>query len=240
LKHALAQLLCLWSVTLGMDTRRPPDAFPLRNPASVLSIEVWAAETKRLLVAEKEEEIAVNTQALLTTDAGELEAAGKCLLNLRVSETSAGLFGRTVITVSDWMDRLLPANKFSIGDIVALRAGKDASSPPVCTGIVSAVSEWRLNVAVDEGAGGDGDVDYEQQLGDRVRVDVLANDVTYKRLADGIAALEAYKFGPASRVINVCVTFAVLHELRACLSPSIVSICLLSVVHDHVHPSGFP
>ena len=123
----------------GTPAAAPTSKYPLRNHGAVLSVETWAAETRRLLQEEREEEITASTTALLSTDTGALEAAGRCLLGLRVADSAAGLFGRTVVTLVDWMDRMLPANKFGVGDIVALRPGKDATAAPVCTGVISAV-----------------------------------------------------------------------------------------------------
>ncbi len=74
-----------------------------------------------------------------------------------------------------------------------------------CSSLAVVVSVSELVVfdgVYESGKAGDG-FDVESELGDRVRIDILPNDITYKRLSSGIAALEASKFGPASRVINV-------------------------------------
>jgi hypothetical protein len=80
----------------------------LRAVATPLSVEVWASETRRLLQLERDEEIAVASNNLLTTDAAVLEAAGTCLLNLRVA-SSAGAGVRVGSCVVDCKHRGIDA-----------------------------------------------------------------------------------------------------------------------------------
>lgn len=133
--------------------------------------------------------------------------AGVSLLALCVNDVSTGLFGRTVMVLGDQAHRPLPAHRFSVGDIVGIRgtSGAPGAVKHDVTGVLSRVTELGIWVTVDDGRGKDAEraEDAIDGLPDRVRMDLLANDVTYRRLSDALAALGKYQFGPAARLVNM-------------------------------------
>jgi ATP-dependent RNA/DNA helicase IGHMBP2 len=179
---------------------------PLKDPASVLAIETWVTETKRLLEVERQAEIDERTSFLEDTNMIDLEASGLCLLSLKVIEESTGLYGRSLVTVGDWSSRLLPSHRIGVGDIVGLRpaSGKLSGGKHDVTGIVSRVTEYHITVTIDDKKTGPASVeDAVDALPDKVRMDLLANDVTYQRLSNVLRGLESGKFGRADRLVRM-------------------------------------
>lgn len=87
----------------------------------------------------------------------------------------AGLLGKTLLTLQPNKGPPLPPHKFTPHDVVSLKPSKaDASKPPVGQGVVYRVRDDALVVAVDDVP--------EEGLDAPLRVEKLANDVTYKRL----------------------------------------------------------
>ena len=87
----------------------------------------------------------------------QLEAAGVALLNMKVMEKKSGLGGRTLVTLEKHrggVKGLLPAHRFTSGDIIAIR---DASSAKVKgeqqsgdeRGLVYRTFETHLVIALD-------------------------------------------------------------------------------------------
>ena len=138
------------------------------------------------------------------------------MLGLGISGVTAGLYGRTLATFGLRSERLLPPNKFSSGDIV--RAVAQHSPPPAAgerelsgarvsgtarlpaaradhapTGrtraqVVTKTSDKSVSVAFD------GDVDDERLLalrsadGGAVRLDVLPNDASHRKVLRALAS----------------------------------------------------
>lgn len=66
------------------------------------------------------------------------------------------------------------------------------------------VTEFQIAVTVDEAKGdAAGAEDAVDGLPDRVRLDLLANDVTYRRLSDVLAAMGSYNYGGAARLVGM-------------------------------------
>lgn len=72
-----------------------------------------------------------------------LQARGRTLLNLRVTDAESGLLGRTLLTLvpnkgfGSTPAVPLHAHKFSPHDVVALKASNAGlGAPPLCTGLV--------------------------------------------------------------------------------------------------------
>jgi ATP-dependent RNA/DNA helicase IGHMBP2 len=179
---------------------------PLKDPGAVVPVETWVSETKRLLEVERQAEIDERTSFLEDTNTIDLEASGLCLLSLKVVEQSTGLYGRTLVTVADWSSRLLPSHRIGVGDIVGLRSasGKLSGGKHDITGIVSRVTEYQITLTIDDNKTGVASVeDAMDALPDRVRIDLLANDVTYQRLSSVLHCLESGKFGRADRLVRM-------------------------------------
>jgi hypothetical protein len=107
-----------------------------------------------------------------------VQARGRALLNLRLSEAEGGLLGRTLLTLVPnkgfgGPDPVpLPPHKFSPHDVVALRPNSQppgAGGAPLCGGLVYRVREGAVVVAVDEPP--------EEGLEQPLRLEKLANEV---------------------------------------------------------------
>ena len=179
-------------------------AFPLKDAAAIVPVEVFVTESRRLLNLERDAEVQARTSDLTTSADTDLAARGLSLLSLKVLETSSGMFGRSILVLGDFVGRLLPAHRFSVGDIVGVRECHGSGGPVKhdVSGVVSRVTEMAISVTVDESKG-DAAEDAIDALPDKIRIDLLANDVTYRRLSDVLGALGAYNFGPASRLVNM-------------------------------------
>lgn len=196
-----------------------------------LALEDWVKSEERLLELEREAELQQAAKLLNTSKDSELEAQGISLFRLTVLDVNTGLFGRTLITCGDQMKRALPAHKFSSGDIVGVKlmgsgrssAVKAAEGAPVrssydASGVVTSADDTTITLALDDESGpstkgnsgsappsaaGGGAVGDNPELGDRVRLDRLADDVTFKRLRDVLGDLKDYRHGTASRLLRV-------------------------------------
>jgi ATP-dependent RNA/DNA helicase IGHMBP2 len=158
-------------------------------------IQAFAQTTRRLLEAERRAEVeeAMRLQAALSP--AELEARGIVILRLRVADESPGLGGRTVFTLERTGGDDLPAHRLQPGDIVRIAPQRGGSTSQEATGVVSRVTSRRIAIALDEPP--------EDPLDEPVRIDRVANDVTWRRLREGLDRLEGTARGPASRLRDV-------------------------------------
>jgi DNA polymerase alpha-associated DNA helicase A len=93
------------------------------------------------------------------------ERAAHILLNLEASDLSVGLYGRTVVELSLVGDNAagevrLPAHRFTVGDEVQIRKQNKKNSP---TGVISAVSDTFINVALSQNNSSKGGKDAKSQ-----------------------------------------------------------------------------
>lgn len=184
-----------------------------------LTLEAYIDHARKLLTLEREAEVEAALTSLFGATEDENAAAGVSLSRLTVTDTSSGLFGRTLLTLSDPMGRALPAHSFTVGDIGGLRApgkmgvkaedvasGGNLRAQYDATGVITKVTETSLTVALDDSddstaASAAGRA--SAALGDKVRLDKLADDVTFKRLRDTLDRLAKGDFGLASRVFSL-------------------------------------
>lgn len=152
----------------------------------------------RLLELERQAEIDETHRLLANLSAAELQRRGRCLIDLRLGETRFGLGGRIHIDLTPASSPHLPAHRIQVGDVVAIqpmRGGKrDASDAP--TGVVAKVRRESVVIALDR--------DLESDLNGALRIDKVANDVTYRRLREALTALGSAKVGVANRLRRVC------------------------------------
>lgn len=113
------------------------------------------------------------------------QAKGRCLPNVRCTETEGGLLGKTLLTLvankgNPNGDLPLPDHKFSTHDIVALRPSSGgAESPVIVQGVIYRVTDASLVVAVDELPDDDAPLDAP------LRIDKLANTVRPRSACSG-------------------------------------------------------
>lgn len=140
----------------------------------------FAADQRRLLELERAAERETAARQFADRTDAELVAAGTALLRLEVRDLLPGLGGSLQAVLQPSRGGELPAHRIAPGDLVALREARDRE--PVATAVVARVRRDTLTVALD----GDG-VDVE--LPPLVRLDRVASDVTWQRLAAAVDEL---------------------------------------------------
>ncbi|XP_048886823.1 DNA-binding protein SMUBP-2 isoform X2 [Brienomyrus brachyistius] len=167
-----------------------------------MEVESFVSKSLELLREEREAELAETRLLQENASLKDLQRKGICLLKLHVASERTSLYGRLLVVFEPRKhvaSSTLPSNSFSPGDIVGVydTAGISASSQ-LGTGVVTRVTQSAVSVAFDEshdGLGLDGEALYNLLK--------LANDVTYKRLKNALTALNNYRGGVASSLINV-------------------------------------
>eukprot|EP00878_Enallax_costatus_P011993 GHUV01012521.1.p1 GENE.GHUV01012521.1~~GHUV01012521.1.p1 ORF type:complete len:728 (+),score=288.54 GHUV01012521.1:305-2488(+) len=152
------------------------------------SVDAFVSQMGKLLELEKQAEVEAALEATTLCSTETAQARGRTLLNIRVSDAESGLLGRTLLTLvpnkgfGTTPAVPLPAHKFSPHDVVALKAANAGlGGPPLCSGLVYRVRETSIVVAVDEPP--------EEGLEQPLRLEKLANEVTYKRLQETLQHL---------------------------------------------------
>ncbi|KAK9834338.1 hypothetical protein WJX81_008466 [Elliptochloris bilobata] len=181
----------------------PSRALAVPPAARAPTLEAFVARTLPLIEMEREAEV---VQALESSAAARPEAAaasGRTLLNLRVRDAEGGLLGRTLLTLvsnkgGGSIVAPLPAHRLSTHDLVALRPAKGGGADaPLASGVVYRVREDSLTVALEEAP--------DEAIDQPLRLDKLANEVTYRRLRETLTALgrAATAGGPAAPLLDV-------------------------------------
>jgi ATP-dependent RNA/DNA helicase IGHMBP2 len=154
-------------------------------------IEAFVEKHTRLIELERLAEIEESARLQASLTPAELEARGVTLLRLKVADERSGLGGRTLLVLEPTREGDLPAHRFQPGDIAAIRPGKGGAAS-AATAVVYRVLPRRITVALD--------VDPDEPFDEPLRLDRVANDVTYRRLKEGLERLRTYARGPASRL----------------------------------------
>ena len=154
------------------------------------TVESFVATTRRLIDVERGADVELG-EAALAAGVEVAVARGICVRNLRVVDASPGFLGRTVLTLTlrGQADVPLPDHKLTVHDVVAVRPSSGAANEDVARGIVCRLTDTKLSVALDDAPEGGGLTD------GALRVERLANDVTYKRLRASLDAVQAAHAG---------------------------------------------
>ncbi|GIL72077.1 hypothetical protein Vretimale_514 [Volvox reticuliferus] len=161
------------------------------------TVEAFVDLSRRLIDMEREAEI---EQANAETSICSPEAAqsrGRALLNLRLDDVEGGLLGRTLLTLvsnkgygAGGAHAELPPHKLGPHDVVALRPSRGpADGHPLVSGVIYRIRETAIVVAVDETP--------EDGLDQPLRLDKLANEVTYQRMRGTLDVLLRVRNGTA-------------------------------------------
>ncbi|KDO29841.1 hypothetical protein SPRG_19723 [Saprolegnia parasitica CBS 223.65] len=163
-----------------------------------MTLERWLDATRLMLQQERDAEIA---QSKLENDTLPASLNPNVLLHLRLASATTGLFGRTVLLLTQGQNRELPAHHFGIGDLVQLSVPTASLTPADANGfprgIVTKVEEHAISLAFEDLDNSD---EYHNQA---LRLDRLVNDATYRKLHEGIDRLAKYNDGPAMNILNV-------------------------------------
>ena len=180
-----------------------------------LGLEAWVAATSRLLLLEQDASVNAASEAISRYSESDRVAQGVSL-RLVVDSLSTGLMGRTTLTLAPRNGLLLPNHSFSTGDIVGIAIARTGGGPPAAltgsrdaydaSAVVVSVLKSNLVVSIDDSTpggsesarGGD-----PLTLGDAVRIDKLADDVSFRRISAALVDLREYRHGAAAKVLRV-------------------------------------
>ncbi|GFY53795.1 DNA-binding protein SMUBP-2 [Trichonephila inaurata madagascariensis] len=139
----------------------------------------FAAKHLELLELEREAEIEENKCLQEGCSVKSLQKKGVCIPKLRISSTTTGLFGRTLLNFGTFYGNgSLPTHTISSGDIVGIGSlNSDGKIEIVTSGVVSRVTDSIVSVAFEKNSNFS---DLENE--DQYMMIKIANDVTYKRL----------------------------------------------------------
>ncbi|KAJ6792790.1 DNA-binding protein SMUBP-2 [Iris pallida] len=171
--------------------------FGSKKSSPPLSLNQFVALTSPLLDLEKEAEISAS---IGTSSSRSLDAAqkrGSAILNLKCTDAQTGLMGKTLLELQPNRGDILPAHKFGTHDVVVLKPNKaDPGSASLGQGVVYRIKDSAITVAFDDIP--------EDGLNSPLRLEKVANEVTYRRMKDALIQLsKGVQKGPAVDLVPV-------------------------------------
>jgi superfamily I DNA and/or RNA helicase len=167
------------------------------------SPDAFVGRMLRLLEVERSAEIEETSSLLDSLSGPQLEARGVSLLRLVVAEEGAGLGGRILLGLEKTTGEALPPTRIQPGDIVRLVPPDPAGSGRARTderrtasGVVWRKNVRRVTVAFDDLP--------EDGVGDgALRLDRVANDITYRRMRKALERLRALDRGRPAQLREI-------------------------------------
>ncbi|KAG4913004.1 hypothetical protein AAZX31_19G128600 [Glycine max] len=168
-----------------------------KKKPSPLSLEQFISITAPLLDLEKEAEISSSIATGASRNLDTAQKRGSTILNLKCVDVQTGLMGKSLIEFQSTKGDVLPAHKFGTHDVVVLKLNKaDLGSPALGQGVVYRLKDSSITVAFDDIP--------EDGLNSPLRLEKVANEVTYRRMKDALIQLsKGVHKGPASDLIPV-------------------------------------
>lgn len=170
-----------------------------RNKSSddKITLEQFVSTMAPLIDMEKEAEISVsmNSGAMRSLDIAQKK--GSTILNLKCVDAQTGLMGKSLLEFHSNKGDVLPPHKFGNHDVVVLKPNKaDLGSPPLGQGVVYRIKDSSITVAFDDIP--------EEGLNIPLRLEKVANEVTYRRMKDTLIQLsKGVQKGPAADLVPV-------------------------------------
>ncbi|XP_065857035.1 uncharacterized protein [Euphorbia lathyris] len=168
-----------------------------KKKPSPISLPEFVSVTAPLIDLEKEAEISssISSGALRNLDSA--QRRGSTLLNLKCVDAQTGLMGKTLLEFQSNKGDVLPAHKFGTHDVVVLKPNKaDLGSPALGQGVVYRLKDSSITVAFDDVP--------EEGLNGPLRLEKVANEVTYRRMKETLIQLsKGVQKGPAADLIPV-------------------------------------
>ncbi|KAJ0043098.1 hypothetical protein Pint_17937 [Pistacia integerrima] len=168
-----------------------------KNRASPLSLEQFVSLMSPLIDLEKEAEISASITSGASRNLDTAQKKGSTILNLKCVDAQTGLMGKTLLEFQSTKADVLPPHKFGTHDVVVLRPNKaDLGSPALGQGVVYRLKDSSITVAFDDVP--------EEGLNSPLRLEKVANEVTYRRMKDALIQLsKGVQKGPASDLVPV-------------------------------------
>ncbi|XP_072956201.1 uncharacterized protein [Typha angustifolia] len=178
-----------------MDGERKPF---LRNKSSPpISVHQFVTLMAPLIDLEKEAEITASIASSASRNLDIAQKRGSVIANLKCTDAQTGLMGKTLLEFQPNKGDILPSHKFGTHDVVVLKQNKaDTGSASLGQGVVYRLKETSITVAFDDIP--------EDGLNSPLRLEKVANEVTYRRMKDALNQLSmAVQKGPAADLIPV-------------------------------------
>ncbi|KAI0504327.1 hypothetical protein KFK09_015279 [Dendrobium nobile] len=166
-----------------------------RSKSQKITVEQFISSMIPLIDMEKEAEISASLGLSSTRSLHASQKRGSSIFNLKCTDAQTGLMGKTLLEFQSNKGDVLPAHKFSTHDVVVLKPNKaDQGSSSLGQGVVYRLKDSSITVAFDEIP--------EDGLNSPLRLEKVANEVTYRRMKDALIQLSKHK-GPAVEMIPV-------------------------------------
>lgn len=159
------------------------------------ALTIFIKTTKELLEIEHGAERVQLQDKLSSLSSKSCEAEGLSMLHLDIDSVRSGLYGRAVVSLQRLDKKPLPPSSFKVGDEIRLYAPKlqftDAAESSTINGVVSKMSSHVVEFVCSDDAGllGDPTSSFPPPL----RMDMLANDSTHKKMRQALSDLESMR-----------------------------------------------
>ncbi|XP_009785579.1 uncharacterized protein [Nicotiana sylvestris] len=167
------------------------------SSSTAMTLDQFVSTMAPLLDLEKEAEISLSMSSAETRSLDSAQKKGSTILNLKCADIQTGLMGKTLMELQSTKGDILPPHKFGTHDVVVLKPNKaDLGSPALGQGVVYRLKDSSITVAFDDVP--------EEGLNNPLRLEKLANEVTYRRMKDTLIQLsKGVLKGPASDLVPV-------------------------------------
>ncbi|TYH02592.1 hypothetical protein ES288_A09G153200v1 [Gossypium darwinii] len=168
-----------------------------KKKSSPVSLQQFISNITPLIDLEKEAEISASINSGTTRNLDTAQKRGSTILNLKCVDAQTGLMGKTLLEFQSTKGDVLPAHKFGTHDVVVLKPNKaDLGSPALGQGVVYRLKDSSITVAFDDVP--------EDGLNNPLRLEKVANEVTYRRMKDALIQLsKGVLKGPAADLVPV-------------------------------------
>ena len=170
----------------------------------------WVRTTRELLQLEHGAERCQLQDRLSSLRSKECEAEGLSILHLDVESVRCGLYGRTVVVLERLDKRPLPPSSFKVGDEVRVYSpklqGTEAAESSSFRGVVCKVTAVALEVVVSSGGedpGGGIIAKDQSSFPPPLRLDMLANDSTHRKMMSALEELEGMQDSSTWPLANI-------------------------------------
>ncbi|KAL0339631.1 UNVERIFIED_CONTAM: DNA-binding protein SMUBP-2 [Sesamum radiatum] len=162
-----------------------------------ITLEQFVSTMAPLIDMEKEAEISLSMNSGATRSLDSAQKKGSTILNLKCVDAQTGLMGKSLLEFQSNKGDVLPPHKFGNHDVVVLKPNKsDLGSPPLGQGVVYRIKDSSITVAFDDIP--------EEGLNSPLRLEKVANEVTYRRMKETLIQLsKSVQKGPAADLVPV-------------------------------------
>uniref|UniRef100_A0A0E0KFX7 DNA helicase n=1 Tax=Oryza punctata TaxID=4537 RepID=A0A0E0KFX7_ORYPU len=159
----------------------------------MVSLQEFVSSMAPLIDLEKAAEISAES----ATSSKSLERRGCVMANLKCTDAQTGLMGKTLLEFQPNKGDVLPPHKFGTHDVVALKPNKaDPGSASLGQGVVYRLKDSSITVAFDDIP--------EDGLNSPLRLEKLANEVTYRKMKDALIQLsKGIQTDPSANLVPV-------------------------------------